>query len=771
MRNPLIRRIPREFKNDLGKYLALFLFMTLFIGIVSGFLVTDNGCMELYNRSFTENNIESGHFALNKELPDEIKENLEEKAEIKIYPYFYFEENITDTEKNIRVYSLERDVNRLFLMDGEYPCSDSEIALDRMFAHANKISVGDKIILSDKELTVSGLITSPDYSTLFEKSSDMMFDTQNFSVAVMTDSGIGSFSNSRTVYNYAWCWNETVKRENSTLAKEKSERLTDVFEEVLTDYNNSLYETGSTDFVTVEDYLPAYLNQAINFVGDDMGGDKIMFIVFDYIMTVVLAFVFAVTTSGTIAQEAGVIGTLRASGYTKGEILRHYLILPVLVTLVAAIIGNILGYTVFTSPIVDVYYGSYSLPPYVALWNAEAFLLTTVIPVIIMLVINVAVIWNKLRLSPLQFLRKELTDRKKKKALKLSPRIAFMTRFRLRIILQNIPNYITMFFGIFVGGVLVIFGLMFSPLLADYKEDIVNDRICDYQYVLTEMAETKDENAEKYAVMSLKTTDNRFMEDVISVYGITDNSVYAEAEITDGKVTISHGIAEKFGLKAGDTLTLKDRFNEKKQYSFEIGNTVNYNSGLAVFMPISDYCEKFGEQSGYFSGYFSNTELTDIDKAKIATIITVSDMTKASDQLTASIGEIMGMFCLVGVVVFCLLMFILSKQIIEKNANAISMTKILGFKNGEISSLYIIATSVVVVLSLLLTIPLVDMALKALFGGILYTRMTGYIPFFVSPVTYIEMVALGIASYALVAIIQIAKINRIPKSDALKNRE
>lgn len=38
------------------------------------------------------------------------------------------------------------------------------------------------------------------------------------------------------------------------------------------------------------------------------------------------------------------------------------------------------------------YYGSYSLPTYVTIWNAEAFLMTTVVPVIIMFVVNYAVL-------------------------------------------------------------------------------------------------------------------------------------------------------------------------------------------------------------------------------------------------------------------------------------------------------------------------------------------------------------------------------------------
>ncbi len=40
-------------------------------------------------------------------------------------------------------------------------------------------------------------------------------------------------------------------------------------------------------------------------------------IVFLYIVIAIMAFVFGITISNTIAKESNVIGTLLASGYTK----------------------------------------------------------------------------------------------------------------------------------------------------------------------------------------------------------------------------------------------------------------------------------------------------------------------------------------------------------------------------------------------------------------------------------------------------------------------
>jgi putative ABC transport system permease protein len=134
-------------------------------------------------------------------------------------------------------------------------------------------------------------------------------------------------------------------------------------------------------------------------------------------------------------------------------------------------------------------------------------------------------------------------------------------------------------------------------------------------------------------------------------------------------------------------------------------------------------------------------------------------------------GDFMLLFDFFGVIMFILLMFILSKQIIEKNAQSISMTKILGFTNFEIGGLYILTCSVVVFASLLIAIPVAAGLLRWMFQSYIYTEMTGYIPYIVSSDCFVFMVVLGIFCYLFVAVLQFIKIQRIPKSDALKNVE
>ena len=178
----------------------------------------------------------------------------------------------------------------------------------------------------------------------------------------------------------------------------------------------------------------------------------------------------------------------------------------------------------------------------------------------------------------------------------------------------------------------------------------------------------------------------------------------------------------------------------------------------------------FDEDDDYFTGYFSNEELTDIDSDDIATVITEKDLTKIVTQMQVSMGEFMNVFKVLGVVIFMLVIYILTKQIIERNAKSISMTKVLGFTNGEIARLYIVITSLVVIGSLLLSIPLIHLALKLVFREYLYTQMTGYIPYIISNTCYVKMFIMGIVSYAVVSIGMFVKIKKLPKGEALKNQ-
>ena len=770
MKNPLRKRLPREIRSEFGKYIVIFLLMVATIGFVSGFLVADNSMLIAYQNGFEKYNIEDGNFRTADRIYRSQREDIE-KLGITLYENYYIEATL-DNESTMRFFKNREEINKVCLMKGELPKAAGEVAIDRMYADNNQLAVGDTITSGERSWKITGLVALPDYSCLFQNNSDSMFDAVKFGVGVVTPEEFDTLNQDKLQYNYSWKYEQEPADE-----VEEKEISEDLMEEI-------------GKIVSLESFVPRYTNQAITFTGEDMGGDKAMMIMLLYIIMVIMAFVFGITISNTIRKEAAVIGTLRASGYTRRELISHYMTLPVLVTLAGALAGNVLGYTVLKNVCAAMYYGSYSLPTYETVWNAEAFLLTTVIPVLIMLVVNFCVLRHKLRLSPLKFLRRDLSGKKQKRAMRLSPHIKIFSRFRLRVIFQNMSNYLVLFIGILFANLLLMFGLLLPSVLSHYQTEIQKNMLANYQYMLqvpmgamtgskleellnllTFYAEvrTDNETAEKFSAYALNTLPGKYKSEEVLLYGVEKDSKYVTADLGDG-VYISSAYADKFRIRPGDTITLKEKY-EKDEYSFTVDGIYEYTAGLCIFMSRDKLNETFDLEDDYYSGYFSDTPITDIRKKYIGSVVDLDALTKISRQLDVSMGSMMEMVNGFAIMIYMVLIYLLSKIIIEKNAQSISMVKILGYTNWEISRLYILSTTIVVVICLLVSLPVERAVMEVLFREMMLSSISGWITMWVDPMIYVQMFGAGLVTYAVVALLEFRKIKKVPMDEALKNVE
>ena len=219
----------------------------------------------------------------------------------------------------------------------------------------------------------------------------------------------------------------------------------------------------------------------------------------------------------------------------------------------------------------------------------------------------------------------------------------------------------------------------------------------------------------------------------------------------------------------GDSVTLKERYGTKK-YKLKVTKIYHYPSSIAAFINIDYFNDIFDNKDNYFNGYFSNKKITDINKNMILTTITKSELTKVSRQLENSMGGSFKMVEVFAIILYMVLIYLLSKIVIEKNATSISMVKVLGYSNREISKLYIVSTTVVVVLSVILSLPIANVVINSLYRTMMMD-FTGWLPLTIEPILYIKMIVFGIAFYALVAIVQFYKIKKIPMDQVLKRVE
>ncbi len=850
MRNPLIKRVPRELKTDWHKYLVIIIFMVIMIGVISGMYVGHDSMLAAIHNGRTDLNLEDGSFELAKQASDDMLRDIEtgnkadvrnyylekgyeeadrkveeafesvpaemreteefrqmleeayskahetvnEKVDeewgknadryglndditpvpVKLYENFYRNEeedfdNDGVSDATVRVFKSDSEIDRASFNKGRAPQTGTEIAVDRMHADNVGIKIGDSITVEDEGFTVVGLLSYVDYLTLHESNTDLMFDAFGFDVAMVTPEGFERL-NSRIHYNYAYKYVKAPEVDT-----EKADHAGNLLKALITQtlvYDNELM-----------DFLPEYLRQATNFAPSDIEGDSAGAAILCYILIGVIAFIFAVTISNTIDKEASVIGTLRASGYSRTELVIHYMSMPVVVTILGAAIGNALGYTVFKDVAVNLYYESYSLPVCYPVWSKTALVKTTVIPLALMFCINLIVIIKKLQLSPLRFLRHDLSKSRRTKARRL-PKWSFIRRFRLRIFFQNMPNYAILAFGVVFIELMMCFAFGLPDSLDHYAEEAPDMMFAPYQYMLMDSSddegkniETSEKTAEAFGATELlypkkkssfRTGMGSGGDESVTIYGITKDSSYVKLGSKD-KVYISSAFAKKFGIKDGDAITLHAEY-ENKSYTFTISGQVDYEGGIALFMDMENFNRTFEKDDGDFTGFFARNRITDIDDKYIATVITKEVITKVTTQLNHSMGGIIDVFKYALIVLAAALIYLLAKIIIEKNEHAISMAKILGFVNGEIGSLYIVPTAVMVVIASVVGF-VAGYFLMIWIFHIFMLQMDGYFAFYMSRVSMVLSVVYLLIGYAFVSVLDLVRIRKIPLDVALKDIE
>ena len=751
MRNPLNKRLKRDLKNNLGRYMTIFVMFLLTISMVSGFLVAGSSMKISYEKGIEENNVEDGRFTLKQPIRDENVESLED-LNIKIYENNYIKVKVLDDSK-IVIYKNRKKVDKVSLFEGKIPNKKNEIAIDRLFAKNNDLKIGDEIKVKGVKNKIVGLVALSDYSGLFQNNSDLMLNAHDFGVAVVDEKTFDQYYESEIKYNYSFTFNN--KKLSDKQKRDKGKDITSYL------YKNT----------QISDFLLAIDNQCISFAGDDMGSDIPMMTVLLYIVIGVMAFIFAVIILSTIESESTVIGTLLSNGYTKREILSYYMKLPMIVTFVASIIGNILGYAFFKNIFADMYYNSYCFPPYKTIWSSDAFIKTTIIPIVIITLINIIALMSKLSITPLRFLRNDLKRKKKKHSIKL-PNVPFLSKFRIRVLFQNKGNYFILFIGIFIASILLMFGLMMKPYFQYYKDLVSQNSLATYQYALKNQVEVDDAKAEKATISSMKTYFSRINDDIdISVYGMQQNSRYLKGinlRDNDKEIYISDGLASKLRIEVGDTITLKNKYTNK-EFKLKVKGTYNYPAALSVFINQKQLNDLLEYDEGYFNSYFSDKKLK-ISSDYLANTITKDDLSSLADQLITSFDGSISMIVGFSIIMYLVIMYLLTKVVIEKNAVNMSLLKVLGYENKEIKKVYLKITTIVVILSLIICLPIEIQVMKVLFD-FAFLKIEGYLPFYIPNYVYLEIVGIGLVSYLVINFLHVRKVNNIDLSLALKERE
>lgn len=230
-------------------------------------------------------------------------------------------------------------------------------------------------------------------------------------------------------------------------------------------------------FLTAED------NPRIGAVGDDQVINKLGGMIAGVIVMILFTYVISVFVIHGIERECSVIGALYALGVKRKDLLRHYLLLPVLVTFAAGIVGFLLGISSIGVPVqMQDCFNYFSIPELNIIYAPYLVVYSVIMPPVVAAVVNYFVIRKHLSRTALSLIRNEQKDSKRRN-LNLG-NMGFVRRFQVRQMLREARTGFTIIFGMFISMLIMMLGVnCYSFVKMGRGYDVsLSDIQCDLRY-------------------------------------------------------------------------------------------------------------------------------------------------------------------------------------------------------------------------------------------------------------------------------------------------
>ena len=536
--------------------------------------------------------------------------------------------------------------------------------------------------------------------------------------------------------------------------KEKTDELLDELFEI--DIENL------TSFVTAED------NIRIAAAAGDVVMDRNAGLIAGVIVLALFAYVISVFVVHQIEQEQSVIGALYALGVKKKNLMRHYITMPTLIALIAAVIGAVLGFSPIGvgSQSKDTY-SYFSIPEFDTVYPLYLIAYAIVLPPVICAVVNAFVINKKLSRTALSLMRNEQSAgsyRQFKLKTKSFPKV-----FAIRQLVRESRSAVTMVLGMLVAIIVIMLGLDCYVMCSSVRDYTVSDTKYEYQYLYKYPENTVPDGGEAAYIETLSTDCMGYTLDV-TVIGIDGKSRYFDAKPEKGKTkaVINSSLVERYGYKVGDRVVFSDSAADA-DYSFTVTDISDYSVGFTIFMDIGSMRELFGQDEDYFNTVYSDKEL-DIDEGRLYSVTTKDDIERSASVFVKLMFSLVSTLIAAGSVIFCVVMYLMLGVMIDRSAMGISLIKIFGYRPKEIRSLYLNGNLLVVAVGAVIAVPLAKKAVDMIFPSFIPNvacSMKLAFPWYLYVLIYCAVILI----YAVINRLLMGKIKKISPAEVLKNRE
>lgn len=737
----LEKRIGRTFFEHKSRYMGSILLIVLSCMLYTAFNIAGPNVKDNIDKYKKDNVLEDAQFVLQKPLDniDELEKQyrlvLEEK---KTYDIKF------DSHSTLRIVKEPKKVNKYSIVEGKPLKGENDILIEKKFASAHKLSIGDTIKVSEKEFKIVGISVLPDYLYPLRTDTDMVPNFDVFGTAIVSGENFENIKESFTYYS--------VKFERDNVKD---------FKEELSKDNLILKWTDKNE------------NTKINTIDGDIDAFVVIGNIVPICIIVLTCLLVAFFFWRQLKSEYVYIGTIYALGYRKKEVLGHYLSYPLLLSFIGGTVGTLLGLA-FSKILFNVFEVKYSLPEIVMGSNNICLFISFSIPFVFLMPTSFFVIMNVLKISPLNLIKGGSGKTKVgfiERKLKLN-KFKFDTKFKIREMVRSIPRAVIVIAGVNFAALLLLFGFGANDSIDHLYNVISNNLKQQYFYRFTDFQFDKPEKGEAVSYSVFEASDKNNNKINLSIYGISANSKYTNLKDLKGepvevdKNIVSFSLAKKLGLEEGDHFKVVNKYNSK-EYELKV-EKISDDYLYQAFIPLERFNSLFGYPKESYLGIFSMDKL-DFDSTKSVDVMITSEQNEGYKSLTQVIKVVLGFITVISFLIAVCVIYIVTVMIIDENKTGISLLKILGYSKKKVFSLILNSNTVLVILGFVLAIPLALLLISGFFD-IVSTKMIFAIPTRLEKINYLFVFIIILVTYETSKRLCRRRIMSVSMSDLMKDR-
>ena len=755
----IYRTILRDLKKNLARWSALFLLITFGVYFVVSILAATETTIKNISDYGRENKVEDGEFEtlmpLNENAFSEV-ENLCTDVE----KNFFLDYSI-DEKRTLRVFKNRTKINIQKVDKGKNADEPNEVMIEKNYAKKNNIDPGDIIKIAEKDLIVSGTGTSPDYDSVLNEFTSLYTDAETFGTAFVNEETYEMLKRTGYSHNsekYVYAFRGNNKDELKTYLDQLKTDDLEMSDLILKDQSG---------IELVSNYICKEDNPRIEASSEHVKMNKFIGIFGGIIVLVLFTYVISVFVINNIEKESVVIGALYSLGVHKKKILINYILLPLIVTLIASIFGTFLGYSkIGIKYQLDSSIAMYSVPEMKIAYTPYIMIYGLIMPVMICFIVNYRTIKKRIAKTPLSLLRNE---KKESRSSNINIKSSnFIRDFQIKQFIRESRSGAMIFFGIIISLMLVILAVQCCCALFTFSDQSDKDIKYSNTYTLKYPLDEIPGEHERCIVMPLKKDFQEYTFNV-TLIGVPKDSKYFDIDLPEDENSIvaGSGAVNKYGLKSNETF---DAYDDKgKEYSFKITDTYQYAPGLTLFMDIDALRSRCDLPADYYNTVYSDSELN-IPSEAIAVQSKKDDMIKYADVIMDSMTGMVYISLIASAAIFAVVIYLMTKISIERSSTNISLVRIFGFNKKEIRKMYLNGNSMIVILSLLISLP-IDKKIMDLMWPTAVANIPCGFDTNIDWYYYLLIILGAMICYYLVYHFISIKLNRILPAEVLKNRE